>query len=190
MPLAPERDLFPDGLFGPDFPRELAPGGPGGRWWLAHTKPRQEKALARHLSARRFPFYLPCRSYRRKSGRRILTSTLPIFPGYLFVWVTEAERLATLAAAALARLAAVPDQGRLWDDLAGVRRVLDLGLPVTPVDRLPPGTRVAVRTGPLAGATGVVVREASRRTFVIRVDLIGRGLAVVVDAATLGKLDG
>ena len=119
-----------------------------------------------------------------------MTSQLPVFPGYLFVRVAEADRPAALAAAAVARLIPVADQARLWADLGQVRRVLDLGLPVTLVDRLPPGTRVAVRTGPLAGATGVVVREATRRTFVIRVDLIGRGVAVVVDAEMLGKLGG
>lgn len=179
--LAPERNQFPDGLFDADR-------ADGRRWWLAHTRPRQEKALARHLAARELSFYLPCRAYRRRAGRRVLTTQLPVFPGYLFVRVAEADRPAALAATAVARLIAVADQARLWADLAQVRRVLDLGLPVTLVDRLPPGTRVAVRTGPLAGATGVVVREASRRTFVIRVDLIGRGVAVVVDAEMLGKL--
>ena len=118
-----------------------------------------------------------------------MTSHLPIFPGYLFVRVAEAERPAALAATAVARMFAVADQARLWGDLVQVRRVLDLGVPVTLVDRLPPGTRVAVRCGPLAGAVGVVVREASRRTLVIRVELIGRGVAVVVDSETLGLLD-
>ena len=184
MMLAPERDVSPDGLF------ERDPGPDDGRrWWLAQTKPRQEKTLARQLAARGLSFYLPCRPYRRRAGRRVVTSHLPIFPGYLFVRVAEAERPAALAATAVARMFAVADQARLWGDLVQVRRVLDLGVPVTLVDRLPPGTRVAVRCGPLAGAVGVVVREASRRTLVIRVELIGRGVAVVVDSETLGLLD-
>jgi len=45
MILAAEPDLYPDVLFaGP-------PPADGRVWWLAHTKPRQEKALARQLWA-------------------------------------------------------------------------------------------------------------------------------------------
>jgi len=51
--LAAEIELYPDGLL--DEPPDA-----GRPWRVAHTKPRQEKALARELLAADIPFYLPC----------------------------------------------------------------------------------------------------------------------------------
>jgi transcriptional antiterminator RfaH len=179
--LLAERDLLPDNLF-------AAPPREDDRvWWLAHTKPRQEKALARQLAASDLSFYLPCTAHRVRARGRVRTSRLPLFPGYLFVRVSEADRGRVFAGNRVARLTPVADQDRLWADLRQVRQLLDLGQPVTPEDRLEPGTIVTVRTGPLAGMTGTVLRAASGYKFVVRVDLIQRGVSVVVDGATLGK---
>lgn len=81
----------------------------------------------------------------------------------------------------------VRDQDRLWSDLRNVHKLLDLGCPIEPADYLVPGSLVVVRSGPLAGMTGKIVRAAGETKFVVRVDLIERGVAVVVDAKTLGK---
>jgi transcriptional antiterminator RfaH len=183
MILAAERDLLPDGLFEGPVPAD------GREWWLAHTRPRQEKALARELTLAGLSFYLPCVPKRTRTRGRIKTSHLPLFPGYAFVRFEEAERGRVFAGDRVARLVRVPDQARLWSDLRQVRKLLDLGRPVQAEDHLEPGTTVAVRTGPLAGLTGTVVRSAARHKFVVRVDLIDRGVSVVVDRETLGKLD-
>jgi transcriptional antiterminator RfaH len=179
--LLAEPDLVPDSLF-------AAPPCDDERgWWLAHTKPRQEKALARQLSAANLSFYLPCTTNRVRVRGRIQTSRLPLFPGYVFLRVCESERGRVFAGNRVARLTPVGDQERLWADLRQVRQLLDLGQPVAPEDRLEAGTFVTIRTGPLAGMTGIVLRAASGYKFVVRVDLIQRGVSVVVDGATLGK---
>lgn len=183
MILAPECGLFPERLF-----EEVDPTDDRS-WLLVHTKPRQEKALARHLAGSELHFFLPSRMYRRRAGRRVVTSYLPLFPGYVFVYAREWERPTLYGGNMVVKLLPVADQSRLWGDLRQVHRLLSLGLPVTVEDHLPPGTRVAVRTGPLAGMVGFVVREASENKFVIRVDLIQRGVSVVVEAGSLGKLD-
>ena len=52
MPLLKrEPEIFPHGLF--ELPEAGFP------WSVAHTRSRQEKALLRHLSPLRIPFYLP-----------------------------------------------------------------------------------------------------------------------------------
>lgn len=182
MILAAQRDLNPEILF--DGP----PPADGRLWWLAHTRPRQEKALARDLSAAGLSFYLPCTPQRTRVRNRVLTSYRPLFSGYVFVRVSADERAGVYVGNRVARLAPVGDQDRLWTDLTGVRRLLDLGQPVMAEDELLPGSQVAVRSGPLAGLTGTVVRAGSGHKFVVRVDLIQRGVSVVVDRTTLGKL--
>lgn len=182
MILAAEPDVMPGDLF--DGP----PPADGRAWWLAHTKPRQEKALARDLIAAGVSFYLPCVPHRTRVRSRVLTVHQPLFPGYAFVRVGDADRGRVFAGNRVARLVPVADQPRLWADLRQVRQLLDLGRPVTAEDRLPPGTPVAVRSGPLAGLCGTVVRAATGHRFVVLVDLIHRGVSVTVDAESLGDL--
>ena len=54
--LSAEPALYPDDLFHaePSAPTEK-------RWWVIHTRPRQEKSLARHLRSRKSSFFLPLR---------------------------------------------------------------------------------------------------------------------------------
>jgi transcriptional antiterminator RfaH len=183
MILDREPELFPQNLF--DLWTETTEQ----KWWLVHTKPRQEKALARYLYQNSLPYYLPCKVYRRKAKQRVLESYLPMFPGYAFVRVTEEERAKIYMGNQVIKATTVLDQERLWSDLSQVRKLLDLGIPVTIEDRLLPGTRVRVRTGPLIGMTGTIIRGTSHDQFIIEVDLIQRGIGVTVEAGSLGKID-
>ena len=184
MILGSEQDLFPADLFEADgFPVD------GRAWWLVHTKPRGEKSFARRMASSRLPFFLPCRMTRKKVRGRVQTSWLPIFSGYAFVRVDDEERPQVFFGDHVAKLVAVVDQERLWRDLRQVRKFLDLGVPVAVEDRLIPGQRVRLRSGPLAGMCGTVVREAGTTKFVVEVDLIHKGISVTVDKETLGLLD-
>ena len=178
--LAEQPDAYPHDLFAPDARPD------GLRWWVAHTRPRQEKAVARRLLADGTPYYLPCRTTRTRAGGRVVAAHIPLFAGYVFVRATDAEKWKVLATKRVAQLLPVNDQDRLWADLRRVRRVLDLGRPVTAERTLPPGTPVTVRDGPLTGMTGTVIREAGGFKFVVRVDFIQQGVAVVVDGEWLG----
>jgi hypothetical protein len=55
-----------------------------GTWWVAHTKARNEKAMAWQLVHKSVPYFLPMSwKVSRKSGRTI-RSLLPLFSGYVF----------------------------------------------------------------------------------------------------------
>src|SRR4051794_17182902 len=69
MPVLPaEPEIYPLSLFTEEA--ELS----GGAWWVLHTRPRQEKSLARELHAGRIPFYLPQVARRSLVRGRVLTS--------------------------------------------------------------------------------------------------------------------
>jgi transcription antitermination factor NusG len=176
--LAAEPDQYPESLF--DQPT-------AGEWWVAHTKPRQEKALARRLREVGVAFYAPTAPKRALVRGRVRTSRLPLFPGYAFVHGTAADRLRVLATNRAARVLTVADQGRLWADLGQVRALLGTGRPVFPEDRIEPGSPVRVTAGPLAGLTGTVLRHGGGRRFVVRVDFLSRGVAVELDDVLLAR---
>src|SRR5947209_7206832 len=94
MPVLPaEPDLFPDHLFAEPPDAEIARR----QWCVLHTKPRQEKSLARQLLETKVPFYLPCVPRRWTLRGRAMTSHLPLFPSYLFLLGDRDERLSAFS---------------------------------------------------------------------------------------------
>ena len=184
MPLLPaEPSCYPPTLF-------TAPAAHAGRrWWVLHTKPRQEKSLARRLSQGRVPFYLPTVARRHRLRDRVLTAHVPLFPGYLFLLADGAERQRGLETRCVVRALPVPDQEKLWADLSQVERLLASGAPVEPVGSLAPGAVVEIREGPLAGLKGKILREASGHRFVVQVDFIQRGASVLLSDYYLAAAD-
>ncbi len=184
MPLLPaEPRCYPTALF--------ADGGPsraGRAWSVLHTRPRQEKTLARRLTQARVPFYLPTVARTSRVRNRVFAAHLPLFPGYLFLLGDAAERQRGLETRCVVRALAVPDQERLWHDLTQVERLIASGAPVLPEDGLVPGARVEVRSGPLAGLTGTILRGASGHRFVVQIDFIQRGASVLLSDYSLAAL--
>lgn len=178
MPLLPaEQCLHPEDL----FESELPPHSRSGDWWVMHTRPRQEKSLARQLCDLQIPFYLPLISRRTHFHGRLLTSYVPLFSGYVFVLGSQEERSAVLSTRRVAHCLAVADQEGLWTDLRQIQRLISLGAPISPEERLIPGKLVEIRTGPLAGLRGTILRSSSGNRFVVQVDFIQRGASVLME---------
>ena len=183
--LAVEPSVFPDALFAEARPAEAADRV----WWVLHTRPRQEKSLARSLHEARVPYYLPQVRRRSLVRGRPLDSHLPLFPGYVFLLADGAERVTALATGRVVRTLAVADQARLWDDLARLHRLLDSGLEVGRQDGPAPGTWVVIRSGPLEGLRGKVLKAESGRRFVVQVDFIQQGASVLLEDCRLEPVD-
>ena len=186
MPTWPaEPSLFPDALFADD-----RADAAGRDWWVLHTRPRREKSLARGLHERGVPFYLPLTTRRSLVRGRPVQAFLPLFPGYLFLLADRDEWLAALSTGHVARPLRVTDQARLWDDLGRLHRLVASGLPVAHEELLAPGTEVVVRSGPLAGLRGKVVKAVSGRRFVVQVDFIQQGASVLFEDCSLEPIAG
>jgi transcriptional antiterminator RfaH len=183
--LAAEPDLHPANLW-----QLGGVGAPGDRWWCLHTKPRQEKAIARELKLREISYYLPqvTKVDRTPQGRRI-RSNVPLFAGYLFLLGDEAARLAALRTNRLANVLEVVDQETLIGDLRQIHQMLASGLTVLPEPTMPIGSRVRVKTGPLMGMMGTVVRRGKRDHFVALVQFLGRGATVELEDWQVERLD-
>jgi len=180
--LSAETVVFPESLFEATRPA-------GAAWWVFHTKPRQEKSLARALHEKRIAFYLPLVPRRWRSRGRVLTSYVPLFAGYVFVLGNAETRLEALSGRRVVRTLAVADQDGLWHDLGQIHRLIASGAPITPEQGLAPGMAVEIRSGPLAGLRGTILRTASGRRFLVQVNFIQRGASILLDDFTLVKAD-
>lgn len=169
-----EPDFLPDDLF------ELAPDRYP--WWVAHVRSRQEKVLARECRLREIPFYLPLREHRNRRDPRHRISWLPLFPGYLFVrGDLEHERLELLRTNLCVNILGVLDQEGLGLDLAQVRRLQEMGLPLRAHPELKEGSVVKIAEGPFEGMTGLVASVKGKNRFIVSVRFIHRSVSVELD---------
>jgi transcription antitermination factor NusG len=177
MPILPaEPDCNPPDLW--DDPAHLATN-PDALWWCLHTKPRQEKAIARDLRVHGVAYYLPqvAKESHTPKGRKI-QSIVPLFTGYVFLKGDSRARLTALRADRLVSVLDVVDQTALERDLRQIHLMLSSGLPVTEENTVAVGATVRITSGPLTGMTGKVVRRGKRDQFVGMVRFLGRGAMV------------
>jgi transcriptional antiterminator RfaH len=176
--LPPEPDCFPADLWenGASTRKDN-----GSTWWCLHTKPRQEKAVARELRNAGVAYYLP--QARKEShtpqGRRI-ESVVPLFPSYMFLKGREQDRLVALRGNRLVTILDVADQEALARDLQQVHTMIKSGLLVTGEPTVPIGATVRVLNGPLRGLTGKVIKRANRDHFAASVRFLGRSATVLL----------
>src|SRR5271155_4200100 len=148
-------------------------------WWCLHTKPRQEKAIARDLRVLGIVYYLPqmLKESRTPQGRKI-QSVVPLFASYMFLNGNVNDRVTALRADRLVSVIEVVDQESLERDLRQIHMMLSSGLPVSTEEAVPVGATVRILTGPLTGMIGKVIRRAKRDQFVAVVRFLGRGAMV------------
>jgi transcription antitermination factor NusG len=157
------------------------------RWYAAYTSAHHEKRVALQLVQRSVEHFLPLyESVRRWKDRRVKLE-MPLFPGYVFVRLALRDRLQVLQVPGVAKLVgfngtpiALPPE-----EIEVLRAGLQGGLRAGPHPYLKVGHRVRVRTGPLQGLEGILVRKKNVSRFVISLDLIMRSVAAEVDVAEL-----
>jgi len=160
-----------------------------GRWWLVHTKSRQEKALAADLTERNISVFLPLARVRRSYGRRTLSVQMPLFPTYLFMCGDEEARYATLMTHRAAQVIAVADQVRLKAELRQVYRVTASAHPVDLYPGLRRGRRCRITAGSLQGVEGVVVRRTGLYRVYLGVEVLSQSAELEIAPELLEIID-
>lgn len=151
------------------------------QWWVLYTKARQEKAIARDLLAYDVPFYLPLVERTVVYRRRRVSSYCPVFPGYVFLYGTEDERVRGLTTNRISRVLEVYEPEVLLHDLRQLRQLILSGAPLTTEARMAPGKHVRVRRGPLAGLEGTVTKRRGETRLLVHVDFLQQGASVEID---------
>lgn len=160
-----------------------------GLWWVAHTKSRNEKALAHDLIRRGINYFLPMAWRVRRHRGRTMRSLLPLFSGYLFFCGQEHERLELLRTNRVAKLIEVKDQGRLLKELVQIEKALQAGAPLVPHKYLKAGQHCRVIAGPLADLVGIVVKTRTAARLVLQVDILGQATSVEIDTDMIEIID-
>jgi transcription antitermination factor NusG len=179
MPLLPlEPFVHPDDLL--ENPNYL--GENQSRWWVLHTRPRTEKALARRLLKRGNSFYLPLYQRQWRSRSRAFRSYVPLFPGYIMLQGDNQARLQALETNLVVRVLPVEGQEQLQADLTRIYRMIAAGVSLEPEEQLLPGTPVEIISGPLTGFSGKVLRRGKQLKFFVEVQFLQRGVSVEIES--------
>ena len=109
----------------------------------------------------------------------------PLFPGYCFARFNARERLPVLKCTGVVSIisfesepAPIPDY-----EIDGIRQLVESDLAYDPCPMIREGDMVEVKSGPLTGVVGRLVRKNEKARLVLSVDLIGQAVSVEVDAA-------
>ena len=155
-----------------------------GRWYVAHTKARREKALAWSLLTQGVPYFLPMVERLTSTRGRRFRSWLPLFSSYVFFAGDRRARQQALATHHVAGVLDVVDRDRLLAELSQIEQALDGGAKLDPYPSMRNGTLCRVRCGPFAGLEGVVVRRNVTR-LLLQVEMLGQAAALEIDGSLL-----
>ena len=160
-----------------------------GQWWVAHTKSRNEKALAHDLISREISYFLPMTWKVRRKSRRTIKSLLPLFSGSLFFCGDDNQRTELLKTDRVANLIEVKDQEKFLGELEQIERVLQTGTTLMPHKYVKVGQKCRVVAGPLMGLQGIVVNTKGMMRLVLQVDMLGQAASVEIDIDMIELVD-
>jgi transcription antitermination factor NusG len=171
------------------FPESATVPSLTGQWWVAHTKARNEKALAWDLVRVEVPYYLPLILRTSFSGGRKRRGLMPLFPSYVFIVGGEEQRHQTLQTGRVCQLISVPDQSQLIAELSTISRAIAAGATIDPVPFAEVGKLVRVSRGPFKNMIGKVIRRDNSLRLLLSVSILSQAAEMDIDADVLEPLE-
>lgn len=179
LPVGYSQELYASGG---DSEGETLPHQP--RWYATFVMSRHEKRLVEHCAERRIESFLPLYQVRHRwKNRRTATIDLPLFPNYVFLRIERQQRLQVLG---LPGVVSIVSSGRemlpISDEYVTSLRDGLLAHKIEPHPNVEVGDRVCISTGPMSGMEGILDRRKNEIRVVLRLEMIGRSVAVEVGA--------
>lgn len=161
-------------------PGDARGAGTKRHWLAAYTKARHETMVARQLEAKAVTHLLP--TYLRTShwSDRVKRTMAPLFPGYVFVQVSDDERVRVLQTAGVVNIVSVAGRPALLreEDVAMLRACVARPRQFEPHPFLRIGQRVRVKQGPFAGWEGILTHKKNAARLVVNLEQIMQSVSV------------
>jgi transcription antitermination factor NusG len=157
------------------------------KWYAVFTMARHEKQIARHFGQREIESFLPLyKTKHRWKNRCTADLELPLFPNYIFVRIDPQERLGVLRVPSVVSIVSVGREPLPVPDhyISGLREGL-LTNGIEPHPGLEVGDKVRITAGAMSDMVGVLDRQKSGYRVVLRLEMIGRSVAVEVGLADI-----
>jgi transcription antitermination factor NusG len=170
------------------FPEIASISSMDGRWWVAHTKSRFEKAFAWDLIEKQISYFLPMVRRVHWRGGTKRTFHVPLFTSYVFFCGSRDERTDALATGRLWRVIDVADQSTLVRELSHLQIALGTSGSIERC-RIRRGQKCRVNGGPMQGFSGVVIEDRKVTRLVLQISILGQGFSLEIDRDLLEPID-
>lgn len=153
------------------------------KWYALYVVVRHEKKVQSALLRKNIQNYLPLKESLNWWKDRRKKVSLPLFPGYLFVHISMAERFSVLNTAGVVRLVATGDTPTpvSVDQIDAIKRLIENGIPFEEEIYSGIGKSVTVRRGPLRGIEGRILEVRGTCRLILSIDIIQRSVAAEVN---------
>ena len=159
-------------------------------WYALYTRHQHEKTVADILSAKGFQVFLPLYPVAHQWKDRVKRLSLPLFPCYVFIRASLDLRIPILMTPGVHAFVGVEGRSvRIPDiEIDAVHRTIDNLLHVEPYPFLRAGDWVRVKSGPLEGIEGILVRKTNKFRLILSVEMLKKSVAVEVDPSIVERL--
>jgi transcription antitermination factor NusG len=159
-------------------------------WHPVYTRPRNEKKVAERLVAQGYKVYCPLREDRVRWSDRWKTIQKPVFTSYVFVHITEAERLEVLRDPGIARSVFYLKKPAVVRDveIQAIRLFLEEYHDPT-LEPMAVGSTVQLTEGPLAGEVAELISTSGGYARV-RIQSLGMNLVAKIHTGKIKVVEG
>lgn len=163
----------------------------GRGWYALYTRHQHEKKIANALRLKGFSVFLPLYSTARRWKDRTKLITLPLFPSYVFIETGFERQLDILTTAGIHGFVCFGSSPALIppSEIDSIRKVMDRSVKIEPHPFIKHGDWVRIKSGPLTGIEGILVRKRNWSRLVLSVELLGKSVAVDVDASIIERIN-
>lgn len=163
----------------------LADLAPGIHWYAVWIRSRHEKAVRDQLERKHVEVFLPTYQKWSRWKDRKKQIEWPLFPGYCFARFDATDRLPVLKCDGVVSIVGAEGAPSPIPEIEidSIRQLIESELSYDPCPMIKEGDMVEVKSGPLKGVVGRLVRKGSHARLVLSVNLIGQAVSVEVDAA-------
>ncbi|MGC1726573.1 MAG: UpxY family transcription antiterminator [Candidatus Acidiferrales bacterium] len=160
-------------------------------WHAVYTRHQHEKTVAQILTNKGFETLLPLYQVPRRWQDRVKLLSLPLFPCYVFLKGSFERRLDVVSTPGIHAFVLSAGQPAVIPsvEIDAIRRGVESGGRMEPHPFLKEGEWVRVKSGPLEGIQGILVRKKSQCRLVLSVEMLGKAAAVEVEAAQVEQLN-
>jgi transcription antitermination factor NusG len=160
-------------------------------WYAIYTRHQHEKTVAQILTSKGFEIFLPLYASPHRWSDRTKMVSLPLFPCYVFLKGGLDRRLDLLTTPGIYSLVSCAGQPTTIppDEMEALRRTAERGMRLEPHPFLKCGDWVRIKSGPLTGVEGILVRKRDAFRLVLSVQMLGKAASVEIDGLLVEKIN-
>jgi transcription antitermination factor NusG len=159
-------------------------------WYAIYAKHNHERKVADLLARKGMDVFMPLYESVRRWKDRNKSLPMPLFPGYVFLKSNLHNKIEILSTPGVffivesaGQACPIPEQ-----EIEAIRAITQSDVRFEPHPFLKTGEYVRIRTGPLAGISGIFVKPKNKYRVVVSIELLRKAVAIEVDTGNVDKL--